>query len=138
MERYEYTIEGQKIVLTEADELFAQLFDLYHSNIREQVQNYHEALEVFSKTIMTDADELKQCRGRMINMDKSVRLPLAEICNSDIELVLSSYLEQIVGIYTMMPQALSLIFQDNEYNIKYINLLHRGFTNDKRKKRSTK
>ena len=23
-------------------------------------------------------------------------------------------------------------------NIKYINLLHRGFTNDKRKKRSTK
>lgn len=122
MERYEYTIEGQKIVLTEADELFAQLFDLYHSNIREQVQNYHEALEVFSKTIMTDADELKQCRGRMINMDKSVRLPLAEICNSDIELVLSSYLEQIVGIYTMMPQALSLIFQDNEYNIKYINI----------------
>ena len=25
-----------------------------------------------------------------------------------------------------------------EYNLKYINLLHRGFINDKRKKRSTK
>ena len=51
MERYEYTIEGQKIVLTEADELFAILFKVYDGSFREKVEEYYYKLNEFADTM---------------------------------------------------------------------------------------
>ena len=57
MERYEYVIEGQKIVLTEADELFGLIFRIYDIKFREKVEEYYNELNEFSKTITSTLSE---------------------------------------------------------------------------------
>ncbi len=132
MERYEYTIEGQKIVLTEADELFAMLFRVYEENFREKVEEYYNELNEFSKTITITrktVDELKH--AMIINGMPEETTGSIDSCGSDENLAYC--IKNIVDMYENMYNFFrSCNFY--EYGIKYINVSEN--VNEYRKKKA--
>lgn len=118
MERYEYTIEGQKIVLTEADELFAMLFRLYDGNFREKVEEYYYKLNEFADTITITIPGIKENK-RAANAVGEEATGIANNCGSDSELAYC--IDDITTLFEKMIRVAST-FDFDECGIKYINV----------------
>ena len=86
MERYEYVIEGQKIVLTEADELFGLIFRIYDIKFREKVEEYYNELNEFSKTITSTLSEMRETKEIMIKNGEEETITTVGVCDSDEDL----------------------------------------------------
>ena len=118
MERYEYTIEGQKIVLTEADELFAILFKVYDGSFREKVEEYYYKLNEFADTITITIPGIKEAKK---TLDAIGEETTARVSNFGSDSELAYCIDEITNLFEKMIMVAST-FDFDASGIRYINV----------------